>query len=895
MQVGPGTDLGAYHVVELLGAGGMGEVYLAQDTRLGRDVALKVLRPSFAADPDRLARFEREARLLASLSHPHIAAIHGVEEHDGVRFLVLELVRGETLAERLADRALPVPEALALAVQISSAIEAAHERGIIHRDLKPGNIKITPAGDVKLLDFGIAKALGDTGASGTEQFPTLTSGGTREGTIVGTAAYMSPEQARGKPVDKRTDVWSFGCVLFDMLTGRAAFAGDTLSDVIAAILTRGPDWSLLPADTPAPIRQLLARCLEKDLPRRLHDIGDVRIEIEDAIARPSGPNAQGTAALARGPAVTSRPRALTLAAAGVGGALLGAGVLWMLGPQATQAPRPPIQFTVPLQGNERLAAVDFRALDVSPQDTAIAYVASTGGESRIVVRPLSALTATPLPGTEGALGPFFSPDGQWIAFFAAGKLKKVPVAGGPVKTLADAPIGFGGAWAEDNTIVYAPNNGSALWQVSADGGAPRAITELDTARGEFSHRWPEVLPGGRTILFTAAAEGSWDDAEIVVQTIGSRDRRTLVHGGTSPRYLEPGRLLYARGGSVFALPLDLRSLRVSGDPSPGAHGIMESLDGAAEFVVSRAGSLVYAPGGSDPTARTLAWVDRRGNVEPLAAPARAYADPRVSPDGRRIAITVRGQRDDVWTYDIASNTLTQLTFDGGGAPTWSADGERVAFSASHGGPSNLFQTRVDGGAAQRLTSDARRQVPASASPDGSLLAFIQWDDASGRDVEFWSEGDRMARPYLTSPANESSPSFSPDGRLVAYCSDVSGAEEVYVAPASDASRSVRVSVGGGSEPVWQREGSELFFRSGSHVLAAAIGTAGRLSAGTPRVLFEGAFESGGGARPGYDVSVDGSRLLMIRPADAERTGRQLRVFINWHGAAVHDTPTPLAH
>ena len=885
--------LGVYQVGELLGAGGMGEVYLAQDTRLGRDVALKVLHASFAADPDRLARFEREARLLASLSHPHIAAIYGVEEHEGAPFLVLELVRGDTLGELLACRRLSMGEALVLAGQIASAIEAAHERGIIHRDLKPGNIKITPDGAVKLLDFGIAKALGEALSSAIAEAPTLTSGGTREGTIVGTAAYMSPEQARGRPVDKRADVWAFGCVLFDMLTGKPAFAGETMSDTIAAILTRAPDWSLLPAETLPSIRRLMSRCLEKELPRRLHDIGDARIEIEDALARPVDSDAEQI--VPRVPArsgLVFRTGAIAVAAS-LAGAALGAGALWVHHASLPQPIPPSVQFTMRLQGNERLASLDFPAIDIAPRDTAIAYVASSGGQSRLFVRQLPEVTATALPGTEGAVSPFFSPDGRWIGFFAGGRLKKVPVGGGPVTVIAEAPVGFGGAWAEDDTIVYAPSNGSALWQVSADGGEPRAITELDVARGEFSHRWPTLLPGGKTVIYASGAEGSWDDAEIVAQVIGNREHRTLVHGGTSPRYLEPGRLLYARGGAILVVPIDVSALRLSGEPSPVVSGVIQSIDGGAEFAVSRSGSLVYVPGTSDQTARTLAWVDRLGNIEPLAAPARAYADPRISPDGRRVAVTISGVQDDVWTYEIASNTLAQVTFDGGTGPMWSGSGEWIVFSASRGGRPNLFRRPASGGGTdERLTTDHRRQVPQSVPLEGSPLAFVQWDESTGRDIGLFRESDRSTRPWLASPANEAAPSFSPDGRLMSYVSDVSGTDEVYVAPVSDASAAVRVSTHGGSEPVWRRDGAELLFRSGSQVLASTIRAGGPVRAENPRVLFEGHFEHSSSGRAAYDVSVDGARFLMIRAADTERFGRELRVFVNWRNGVLQTTPAP---
>ncbi len=880
MDVHPGSRLGSYEVLELIGEGGMGSVYRANDTRLRRQVALKIIRSPFAEDNDRIARFTREAQLLASLNDPHIATIHGLEESGGVRFLVLELVPGVTLAERIARGPLTVHEALAVAAQIAAAVEAAHDRGIIHRDLKPANIKITPDGNVKVLDFGLAKALApDPGTRAPGGAATLTSVGTAEGTILGTAAYMSPEQARGQDVDKRSDIWAFGCVLFDMLTGKAAFGCDTPPDTIVAVLTRDPDWSQLPSDVPAPIRRVLRRSLEKDPQRRLHDMGDARLEIEDAIgarAEPGGSSA-GEHATAR-----TAGRRWTLRAAGTIAVAALAGVAtWTLKPSPSPDARPAVQFALPLPAGERLDGLDFPAVAMSPAETHVVYVASRGGQRRLFVHSLSALEAQPIPGTEGALSPFFSPDGEWVGFFSDGKLKKVQVTGGPVRTICDAPIGFGGAWESDGTIVFAPDNGSALWQVSADGGNPRPITKLDTARGEFSHRWPEIVPDAGAVLFTVGTQGSWDDAEIVAQSLKSGERHTVVVGGTNPKCLLDGRLLYTHAASVFAVPFDARTQRTRPGATKVLTGVLESSDGAMQLSVSRAGSLAYLTGDAGDATRTLVWVDRQGNAQPLAAPERAYSSPRLAPDGRTLAVTITGaDRDDVWAYDIAHNALAQITFEGGGSPVWTSDGSRIIFSANRGGPPNLFWKRVDGsGADERLTKGTRTNVPNSSSPDGRTVAFVENNPSAGSKILLLNSDDGALHPFLNSPANETAPAFSPDGQWIAYVSDESGRDEVYVASFKDPRRRVQVSVNGGSEPVWQRAGSELFFRAGNRMMTATVTTRPNLSVMPARVLFEAAFDKGFSARPGFDVSADGARFLMVNSGQGQRPSHELRVIL----------------
>jgi serine/threonine-protein kinase len=881
MRLHPGDRLGQYQVLELLGEGGMGTVYRAHDSRLERDVAIKIIRAALAADPERIGRFVREARLLASLNHPHVATIHDLEEIHETRFLVMELVEGVTLSDRLRAGAFPVREALTLAVQIVEAIEAAHDRNIIHRDLKPANIKLTPSGSIKVLDFGLAKALAiNPAVSALAQSPTITADDTGVGVILGTAAYMSPEQARGREVDKRTDVLAFGCVLFDMLAGKAAFAGDTVSDTLAAILTRDPDWSLLPPDLPRSVTRLLRRCFEKDVNRRLRDIGDARFDLEEAIAltsdsgrlladQPQAPTAQAMP--------IRRPSLLVLAGL-VAGALVGAVSIAALNRQAQGAPqRQIVRFALTLPEDQRVAALDFEALAISPTDDDIAYVGTQNGRQQLYVRALSALEPKPLRGTDGALEPFFSPDGKWIGFFADGKLKKVPVSEGPVREIAEAEIGFGGAWAPDGTIIFAPSNASGLMRVSAEGGPVQPVTTLDTVRGEFSHRWPALLPDGKTVLFAIGTVGTWDDAAIASKRIDKSDRpRVLMQGGTYPRYLSTGQLLYAHGGAIHAVPL-AASGDVSGTSVKFQPDVLQSADGAAQFAISPRGSTIHVPGGGAANDRTLVWVDRNGNVEPLAAPPQPYTSLRLSPDGRTLAATLAGTPEQIWTYAIADNRLTQFTYDGGSAPAWSGDGSRIFFSAAREGPAALFVRRTNTNVEQRLSRSEHVDAPQSVSPDGALL-FVRIDPDSGRDIWVLSP-DGTARPLIATPANESSAVFSPDGQWLAFVSDETGRPEVFIARRTDPQRRVQVSKAGGTEPVWRKDGSELFFRSGNRMMSAGVRGRPMVSLSPPRQLFEAPFEKGPSYAAAYDVSTDGMRFLMIRPADTDRLGREMRIML----------------
>ncbi len=872
MRFAPGTRLGAYEVVAGLGAGGMGEVYRAHDTNLHRDVAIKVVHPAFCDHPDSLIRLRREARALAALNHPHVATLHELAEFDGVCGLVMELVDGETLAEALAHGRLPLGDVLRLGSQIASALEAAHESGIVHRDLKPANIKITSAGAAKVLDFGLAKSDAEF-----LDAPAASTFATQSGTLLGTVSYMSPEQARGGTIDRRSDLWAFGCVLFEMLTGRLAFDGPSQSDVLVSILEREPDWSALPPETPPPVQRLLRRCLQKDVRRRLRDAGDARLELDDAATLEPPPDssaARVAALMARGSWI--RTAAVLVLGTAIGAALVAGLMRAPSRPAATQ-----VQFSVTLPDGERLATTDLPALAISPDGRLVTYLAARGSTTQLSLRRLDAVGSVPLPGTSNALSPFFSPDSQWIAFFADGKLKKVPVAGGPPITICDAGVGFGGSWGSDGTIVFAPTTGSALQRVSANGGTPARVTELDAARGEFSHRWPEFLPDSSTILFTVGTVGEWDEAEIVAQSLETGQRTTVVKGGTHPHYLAGGYLAYAHAGAVWVAPFDLRRLALNGPPARVIEGVAASVDGAAQFGVSRTGASVYLPSNLESSARRLVVVEG-SDLTPLAAPAHGYVTPRISPDGRRVLVGVADDSEHIWAYDLSAGTLTQITFDAANrAPIWTADGQRVTFASNRNGALNLFVAPADaGGTAERLTTSDSLQVPGSWSADGAVLAFMEQHPSTGRDIWLLRPGGERT-PFANSASDESAPRFSPNGRWIAYVSNESGQAEVYVRPAAAAAGARRISTAGGLEPVWRRDGGALFYRADNGLMAVPVLDSVSLRTGPARVVFDGAVEAGTFDAAGYDAMAGTDRFVMITSASPKSTPTELRVILNW--------------
>jgi eukaryotic-like serine/threonine-protein kinase len=876
MEIREGTRLGIYEIVGELGAGGMGRVYRARDTRLGREVALKIVHPHLGRDPEYARRFRREAEIVASLTHPHIAAVHQLEESDSFWFLVMELVGGETLGERLDGGQLSISETLRVASQIALALEAAHEKGIIHRDLKPNNIKITSDGVVKVLDFGLAKTLP---AESSSAGPSKTATDTHTGVIVGTAAYMSPEQARGRPIDKRTDVWAFGCVVFEMLTNRRAFGGESAADTITSILEREPNWDLLPKTTPSNLRRLLKRCLEKDLPRRLRDLGDARLDIEDTLAAPVGTATDSAQSFQR----RISARAITIFGVGIAvGALVAAATM----PGRTpDAPSPVVQFAVPLPPNTQLTNLDFPAAAISPDGTHVVFVARGGGRPQLFIKAMHSLDVTPLAQTEDAISPFFSPDSHWIGFFSGGKLKKVPVGGGIPVTVCDAPIGFGATWGPRDLIVFAATSGSGLSQVSAAGGTPTRVTTLDAAAGEFSHRWPQLLPDGDTVLFTVGKLGSWDDAQIVAQSLSSRTRRVLVEGGTSPRYVNSGHLVYARNGDLLAVPFDPATLGVTGRPQPILDGVIQSFDGAAQVSISGSGHILYIAGSVRDAERQVVAVDRSGAVIPLAAPVRPYVGPRMSPDGRQLLVTIGGPSESLWLYNLAQGLFTQVAFEGNNSfPVWAPGGQHLVFSSNRTGPLNMFRAELGSASPpERLAPSELAQVPGSWSPDAGTLAFVERHPTTGRDI--WMlpmMGVRKPQPFVASMFDETTPRFSPDGRLVAYVSNESGQNEVYVRSYSGPVRFQKVSTTGGAEPIWASSGRELFFRIGDQVMGASVDPA-TARVGTPNVIFRGDFAMGSLDSPNYDVMPDGQRFVMV--SETQRTApRELHVVLNWVGS-----------
>jgi Tol biopolymer transport system component len=881
MAILPGTRLGTYEVVAQIGAGGMGEVYRAHDTKLARDVAIKVLPANFVNDPERLSRFQREARMLAALNHANIATIYGLEQFDGVTCLVMELVPGETLAERVKAGPLGIEEALKIAVQIAEALEAAHEKNIIHRDLKPANVKVTPEGKVKVLDFGLAKAFaGDAATDDPSNSPTLSRGATMQGVILGTAAYMSPEQAHGKACDKRTDIWAFGCVLYELLTGKQAFHGESTTEILAAVLKEEPNWHALPASTPVKIRELLRRCLQKNLRQRLHDAADARIEIDEALTAPA---MEEPASAAKGVRALGR-RELIL---GSGASLLGAAIagiaVWNLKPSPSSPAQAVTRTVINLPPGRELAGFESGpAVVISPDGTRLVYAATQGGIQRLYVRAMdSLLEAQPIPDTEGASSPFFSPDSQWLGFLAGGQLKKISVGGGAAATITISAYA-GANWGSHGMIAFPPANLSFLQQVPDAGGAPQRLTRL--GKSDSSHRWPEFLPGGKAVLF-AASDGAtnWTNAQIAVQVVGAGERRSLVQGGTQPRYVPTGHLLYAQGGNLMATTFDPQRLQVTGASVPVVDGVVQSVSsGAAQYSISTTGSLVYVPGGVQGAGRKLVWVDRNGAEQPFAAPAHAYESPRLSPDGQRIAVVADSQ---IWLYDLSRETLTRLTFEGNtnSRPVWTPDGKRIAFYSTKDGQLNLFWQLADGsGGLEKLATSDFINVPVSFSPDGQLLAFHEANPTTGEDILVLRLSDHKVQPFLRTSFNEADPRFSPDGRWIAYMSDESGHSEIYVQPYPGPGGKWQISTDGGTEPVWNRNGRELFYRNGNKMMAVEITTQPSFALGNPRVLLEGPYMLATVPISNYDVSPDGRRFLMIKPTEqAQAAATQINVVLNW--------------
>jgi Tol biopolymer transport system component len=877
----------------------MGEVYRARDSRLHRDVALKALPPGFEQDRERLARFEREARLLAALNHPNIAAIYGLEEKDGSPLLVMELVEGPTLTERLATGPLPIEDALSIAAAIALGLEAAHEAGIIHRDLKPSNVKVRTDGSVKVLDLGLARVAETPGrAVDSSLSPTLTTPATHGGVVLGTAAYMSPEQARGKTLDKRTDIFSFGCVFYECLTGRQAFSGETVSDTLSAILRAEPDWSALPAQTPPGVRELLRRCLQKDPKQRLHDIADARIEIEEALGA-------GRSGAAIAIPVERRPRGRL--AWGVGGALLG--VLITAAALLSRPPKPApaassVRAVLPLPPGDRIG-VGFPSLTVSPDGQTIVFLGIHQGSGALYRRTLSGAEAELIRGTEGGYLPFFSPNGQWIGFFTRHELRKVPLSGGTAVRLSWVPpIPGGGSWGEDGRIVINRKFNGSLDTIPESGGLLEPLTRLDAERGERAHLFPQILPGGRGILFTVRRGRDFTEVEasdIVVRDSSTGKWTRVLEGASFARY-GGGRLVFVRGGSVFWVPFDIARLSVTGPAVALPDGItVDGEENFGHFDISSEGTLVFLEGLPRPPITTaVLTLDRSGKEAALPLPPGNYVVARFSPDGKRIALSrFAGIRGSIVTYERARNILSTLTPEPGSyfVSVWSPDSRRIAFTRFAEDMPVLSVKNADGsGEIERLTEPIQdAQFPNAWSPDGKTILYTVAYTAdrgpkrklASTDLWLVTSGDpRSARLWFESPFRETGGAFSPDGRWIAYVSDESGVQEVYVRPHPGPGASVKISNGFAIEPLWSRDGRELFYRAGARaerVMAVEVRTASELSISPPRLLFTSELAVGGREDRfrEYDVSADGKEFVAVRSNRSEEPDRQLTIVTNW--------------
>ena len=903
MPLTPGTTLGPYQVAAKIGEGGMGEVYQARDTKLDRDVALKVLPEAFTSDPDRLARFEREAKVLASLNHPNIGTIYGLEEAEGVKALVLELVEGPTLADRIRQGPIPVDEALPIAKQIAEALEAAHEQGVIHRDLKPANIKVKADGTVKVLDFGLAKAFQPDAGSDPADSPTVTAA-TLQGVILGTAAYMSPEQASGKTVDKRSDIWSFGAVLFEMLSGTRPFQGETVAHVVAGVLNTEPDWGALPSETPAAVHKLLTRCLAKEARRRVPDIGMARFEIDDAITAPS---TEGANVLAAAPLrVWQRPMPL---AAGMLALLIITGIaVWSL---VRPAPEHLMRFTI--GSGDRLAGSS-PDVAISPDGQLFAYFTGRRPDQQLRLRSLDQLTPTVLVAEGGAHYPFFSPDSEWLGFLSESRtetmLKRVSVDGGPAVDICPLPGNMRGAtWGVDDTIIFGTTaTDSGLWRVGVGGGELEQLTTPDE-RG--NHYWPQILPGGEAVLFSIMPNGPPENAQLAVLSLADLEIKVLLStDGGYPRYAPTGHIVYAAVlGTLRAVNFDLDRLEVTGDPIPVLDGVLTKREGGANFDVAQNGSLMYMaiPAGLPrlPTPEsTLAWVYRDGREEAITTvPPGVYRAPRLSPDGNRVAVTVSGANWDVWVFDLASGAQTRLTRDPGQDrfPLWHPDGERIAFSSTRGPQTEVFLQPVGGTDQPELVASdpASNLLPGSFTPDGrSLLLTAQALVGTGgeNDIAMVTlDSDGAPQPVLNDAFfGEFRPRVSPDGRWMAFGSDATGQLEIYVGPYPDvASFQVKVTTDGGTNPMWCCSGDELLFgvaRGGgaTTIMGVTVETEPALRVGAPETRFEGNFGDD------WDIHPDGQRLLAVkrligRPVP---TTRDIVGVLNWHNELLARVPVP---
>jgi eukaryotic-like serine/threonine-protein kinase len=885
MTLAIGSKLGPYEIVGLLGVGGMGEVYRARDTRLDRTVAIKVLPQHLADTPDARQRFEREARAVSALNHPNICTLHDVGSQDGTQYIVMEYLEGETLAARLEKGALPLEQVLKTGIEVADALDKAHRAGILHRDLKPGNIMLTKSG-AKLLDFGLAKAsLPPAAAATLTAAAPRTAPVTQQGTIIGTFQYMSPEQVEGKELDARSDLFSFGSVLYEMLTGRSAFQGRSQLSVASAILEKDPEpISALQPMTPPALDRTLRKCLAKDPEDRWQTARDLLLELKWI--------AEGGSQAGVPAPVVSHRKVRERTAWAIAGVLALIAIASTIG-YVQRAPKPtqPMRLIAELGADATLSTTTYGADAVlSPDGTRLAFVAeSADKKQRLYVRSLDQMQATVLSGTEEARDPFFSPDGQWIAFFAGTKLEKISVQGGVAVILCDVATGRfrGGSWGDDGMIVFSPGSGTALSRVSSAGGTTEPYTTLDKEKGEDTQRWPQFLPGGKDVLFTSSTTGfGFDDADIVVYSADSRKMKTILHGGFYAHYLPSGHLVYVYKNTLLAVPFDIKRLEVKGQPAPVVEGVATSGLGGAQFSVSDSGTLIYVAGSAASLNPSIYWMDAAGKFTPLRETPGSYNNLAISPDGKRLAMDISsGNRRDIWVYEWERDTLTRLTFSGDQnySPVWTPDGQRIVYaSAEKGAVPNLRWIRADGaGDAQPLTESKDPQYPWSWSPDGKTLAFFQQNPGTGYDIMTMSvEGSEKSgwkpgqpKPFVSTPFMETYPSFSPDGRWIAYTSDESGPFEVYVRPFPGPGGKWEISTDGGRMPEWSRNGKEFFYRRyDQRIMVVGYTSSGdSFHADKPRLWSPGQFTDSATNINDINFSLhpDGKRFAVLKASGTE--------------------------
>ena len=888
MAILPGTRLGPYEVLSSVGAGGMGEVYRARDTRLERTVAIKILSGRLADQSKLRERFDREAKTIASLNHPHICTLYDVGHEDGTGYLVMEYIEGETLAQRLAKGPLPLEQVLQYAIEVADALDKAHRKGITHRDLKPSNIMLTKGG-TKLLDFGLAKLTQGDKPNPYSELPTQKDGITAEGAILGTLQYMAPEQVEGREADARTDIFAFGLVVYEMATGKKAFEGKSQASLIAKILETEPaPISMLQPMTPPALDRLVKKCLSKEPDKRWQAASDVCDELKwvagDGQAPPSSTSSS--------PGLKERPRQKLLwglgAFAVLAVAVIGGYDYFYRTPAEPRSFRfavaPPEKHTFPVLANTP------SFLTISPDGTKLAFVVVDSAEhSMLWVRDLDSQSAQPIPGTDDAQAPFWSPDSRFIAFSDNSSLKKVPVSGGPVQTLASTQALGGGTWNRDGVILFSPSTlGADIMRVSAAGGLPTPLIQLDPQH-ENALTWPTFLPDGKRFLYLARSPAP-TSSSINIASLDSKEIRRLLSLTSVALYAPPGYLLFVRSGTLLAQPFDANRLELRGDAVPFAEGVQFSaLNGRAAVAVSDNGILAYRLVPSAGQLR-LVFTDRKGAEQQLTAPPHAYRNPRLSPDGQRIAVTIDEGGSQEWLLDVNRGTLSRLTFEGSynGGTAWTPDGKRITFGSDRAGPRNLFWQLADGsGSPERLMTADHTQVASSWSQDGQVLLFETTGPGTGFDVWAYQANDRKTWPLLQSRFNEIGPRFSPDGHWFAYASDESGKYEVYVQPYPGPGGKWQISTEGGTEPVWARDG-ELFYRNGEKMMVVQTVVKPSFSAGTPKVLFEGRYASYQ-TLPDYDVTPDGQRFLFLKTGDEGRA--EISVVVNWPEELRQKVPT----